>query len=324
MRLLAAFCALAIATSAHAEEKVWRHGIVEAKADAGIVFMPSEHDFAARQGLKIEYVQFKGDALAIKAFLAGDLDSYESNPGAAILAAAHGADVKLVGCYWPGLTYGIFTKASVPDIKALAGQNFAISGPGSLPDLVARAILEKNGMAPSSVKFAVLGSDADRFRALSQGLVQAAAFSTEFLPLIPAQGMQMLASAAEELPNYVRFCSYMSSKTLRDRRAEATGFFAADMQGWSYALAHPDEGAALARRLTGAKPDDLRPEEIFRQVAKYHAVDPTAPVPLEKLRWMQDLLVRTGNLNAPYDLAKLVDMTLQPQALKLSGIGGGS
>ena len=74
--------------------------------------------------------------------------------------------------------------------------------------------------------------------------------------------------------------------------------------------------------MTGAKADDQRPEEIFRQVAKYHAVDPAAPVPMDKLRWMQDLLVRTGNLNAPYDLSKLVDTTLQPEALSRAGIGG--
>jgi NitT/TauT family transport system substrate-binding protein len=295
--------------------------VVEAKSDSGIVFMPGEHDFAARQGLKFEFVQFKGDALAIKAFLAGELDSYEGNPGAAILAAGHGADVRLVGCYWPRLTYGIFAKSSVADIKDLAGQTFAISGPGSLPDLVTRAILEAHGMAPNAVRFAVLGSDADRFRALSQGLVQAAAFSTEFLPLAPAQGMRLLANAAEEVPNYIRFCSYVSGRSLHERRAQAAGFLAASMQGWAYALAHPDEAASLSRRLTGAKPDDPRAAALFEQVARYHAVDASAPVPMAQLEWMQALLVRTRNLSAPYDLSRLVDTSLRTEAAARAGGG---
>ena len=302
-----------------AQEKVWRHGVVEAKADSGIAFMPAQHDFAAKQGLKIEYIQFKGDALAIKAFLAGELDSYESSPGGAIIAASHGADVKLTGCYWTGLTYGIFSKGAAASVKDLAGKTFAISGPGSLPDLVGRAALTQAAVPARDVRFAVLGSDADRFRALSQSVVDAAAFSTEFLPMAQDQGMTMIFNAAEQLPNYVRFCVYVNSATLRDRFDEASGFLAAGMQGWRYALGHKDEAVALARKLSGAKPEDPRPDEVFTQVTKYHAVDPSAPVPMDKLNWIQNLLVETGNLKAPYDLSKLVDTRLREAALAKAG-----
>ena len=37
-----------------ADMKLWRHGIVEAKSDVGIVFMGSKGGFAEKQGLKIE------------------------------------------------------------------------------------------------------------------------------------------------------------------------------------------------------------------------------------------------------------------------------
>jgi len=94
--------------------KLWRHGIVEAKSDAGIVFMGSKGGFAEKQGLKIEIKQFKGDTLALKALLAGELDSYEGNPGSPMVAASRGADIKVVGCYWPGLTYAIYSKPDNP------------------------------------------------------------------------------------------------------------------------------------------------------------------------------------------------------------------
>jgi len=55
--------------------KAWRHGIIEAKSDAGILFMPGARDFAAKRGLKLELVQLKTDAIALKALLSGDLDS---------------------------------------------------------------------------------------------------------------------------------------------------------------------------------------------------------------------------------------------------------
>src|SRR6185437_4918540 len=66
-----------IAVPAAAQDKVWRHGLINAKADAGIFMMVSTHDFAAKQGLKLEISQFKDDQIALKALIAGELDSFE-------------------------------------------------------------------------------------------------------------------------------------------------------------------------------------------------------------------------------------------------------
>src|ERR1700732_3518407 len=88
--------------------KPWRDGVVEAKSDAGFVFMASKGGFAEKEGLDLNMIQFKGDALALRGMLAGELETYEGNPGAPLIAASRGADVKIVGCYWPVLTNGIF------------------------------------------------------------------------------------------------------------------------------------------------------------------------------------------------------------------------
>jgi NitT/TauT family transport system substrate-binding protein len=131
----------------------WRHGVLEAKSDAGFVFMASRGGFAEQQGLKVDMLQFKGDALALKALIAGELDTYEGSPGGPMLASSNGADIKLLGCYWPILTYGIFAKAGIASPHDLRGKVLAISAPGALPDLLARAVLEKNGIPASEVRF---------------------------------------------------------------------------------------------------------------------------------------------------------------------------
>jgi NitT/TauT family transport system substrate-binding protein len=318
--LCAAIFAAAATAAASAEDLVtWRHGIVEAKSDAGFVMMPSRHDFAAKQGLKIEFVQLKGDALVLKAFLAGELDSYEGSPGGAIIAAAHGADVKIVGCYWPGLTYGLFARNEVKSVADVKGRAFGISSPGSLPDLVARALLAKNGMTGDDVRFAIMGSDADRFRALSAGVIDVAAISSEFQPLAAAQGVKLLVHAHDELPQYLRFCITMSGKTLASRNDAAVRFLTAEMQGFRYALAHRDEEIALTREIIGAKPDDPRPGQIFDEVVRLSAVDPTMPLPMDKLAWMQELLGKTGNLPKPGDLDRMVDRDIAGKARSRAG-----
>ena len=238
------------------DAKPWKHGIVQAKSDAGIVLMADQKGFAKNHGIKLDVVQFTGDALALKALIAGELDSYEGSPGGPLLAASRGADIKIVGCYWPGLTYAIFSKPTLNSAKDLAGKTLAISGPGSLPDLIARTVLQTNDIPSSSVSFTSMGSDVDRMRALTTGVVDAAAASTEFIDFAKANNIKLLVHAQEVAPNFLRFCTYVSSKTLATRKDELAHYLAAQMEGVQYALDHRDESIALTKTLTKADAND--------------------------------------------------------------------
>src|SRR5712671_149904 len=174
LRMGVAFAALTLLAEPAAAQKVWRHAIIEAKSDAGFAMMAKARGFAEKQGLSLEIQQIKADQIGLKALLAGELDSYEGGPGGAIVAAARGADVKILGCHWPGLVHGLFAREGISKIEDLRGKNIAISAPGALPDLLIRAVLEKQGIPVTEVKFANMGSDTDRYKALTVGVVDAA------------------------------------------------------------------------------------------------------------------------------------------------------
>jgi NitT/TauT family transport system substrate-binding protein len=306
------------AQDAKPDLKPWRDGVVEAKSDAGFVFMASQGGFAEKEGLDLNMVQFKGDALALRAMLAGELETYEGNPGAPLIAASRGADVKVVGCYWPIQTNGLFVRDNITSVADLRGKAFAISSPGALPDLFARVVLAQNGFTDSDVRFAVMGSDADRFRALSAGIVDAAVVSTEFAAIAP-QGVKLLLHAHEAAPNYLRFCTYTSSAVLKQHHDDMVRFLAAEMKALRYALANRDKALDTARQVTGAKPDDPRPAYIYDEVTQYSAIDPTMPIPVDKLEWLQDLLVKTGNLTTKIDVKTIVDDGPRQEALAQVG-----
>ena len=314
---LVALTALVVNPANADDMKVWRHGIVEAKSDAGIVFMASKGGFAEKQGLTIEIKQFKGDTLALKALLAGELDSYEGNPGSPMIAASRGADIKLVGCYWPKLTYAIYSKPSINSVAELKGKTLAISAPGALPDLVVRAVLAEKNMSAADLKFSVMGSDADRFKALTAGVVDAAAASSGFAPAAQKAGIKLLVHAIEAVPNYVRFCIYSTGKTLAARKDDAAHFLAAEMAGFRHALANRNQTIELTREITHAKPDSPLPAFTYDEVKRYSAVDPAMPIPMKKLAWLRDLLVKTGNLTKPIDLDKFVDADVRAKALQI-------
>jgi NitT/TauT family transport system substrate-binding protein len=306
---------LGVAGTAGADTVTWRHAIVEPKSDAGIVMMAGKSDIAGKHGLNIEYVPVKGDALALKALIAGDVDSYEGSPGGAIIAASRGADIKLVGCYWPGLSYGIFSTDKITSVDQLKNGTFAISNPGSLPDLISRGILRKHNIALSGVRFASLGGDADRFRALSQGLVDAAAISTEFVPFAADHQSHLLFDAHQELPNFLRVCTYVSASKISQDRAAVVNFVAAQMDGVRFAMEHKQASIDLTVKTLNLKPTDPRPAYIYDQAIKFNLLDPTMTVPTDKLNWMKQLLIDTRNLSAPVDIANITDTSIRTEAL---------
>src|SRR5471032_2603359 len=132
---LAAVCALSGPSAA--QEKVWKHGLINAKSDAGIFLMVSTRDFAAKQGLKIEISQFKDDQIALKSLIAGELDSFEGGPQGVFAADSKGADVKILGCHWVVVPHGIYATDTVKTVADLKGKSIAVSAPNSMPNMLA-------------------------------------------------------------------------------------------------------------------------------------------------------------------------------------------
>jgi NitT/TauT family transport system substrate-binding protein len=297
--------------------KTWRHGIIEAKSDAGIFFVASRRDFAATLGLKLDFVQLKNDTIALKALLAGDLDSYEGGTGGAIIAASHGADLKVVGCNWLVPPHGVYVRGDIATMADLKGKAVAVSAPGSFPEIFARAAFEKAGIPVAAMKFAAIGADSDRYRALMAGVVDAAIITNEFVPLAGKVAIRDIMPASEVVPDFVRVCVQMSGKTLAQRRDDAVRFIAAEIEGLRFAMSHRDDTIKLTKDITGMKPDDPRPAYVFDEAVKTKSIATDMPIPMERLDFMQKELVSAGSLARPIDLEKMVDKGAREQALAL-------
>jgi len=321
MRMRTIFAALACAgmtLPAMAQDvKTWKHGIIEPKGDGGISLMVGERDFGAKHGLKIEIAKIKNGATAHKALLAGELDSIESSPGAAILAGAHGADIKIVGCDWPGVPHGLMVRDTIKTVADLKGKTVAVAAPGSLPNLLIGAILERDKLPASDVRFANLGGDLDRYKAVVAGVADAGVVAAEFMAVAPPN-LKMLVAGHEALPNYVRLCLTMTGKTITSRRHDAEQFIAAEIDALHFAMAHRDDTIRVTREAIHANADDPRPAFAFDATLKGGWVDPDVTLPLAKLEWMQQELIKAGNLKTPIDLAKITAPDVRDAAAKLA------
>src|SRR6187397_203002 len=316
VRSLIAQILATLGTAAFAEVlRPWKHVVIEPKGDAGFMLMIGERDFASRHGLKLEIIPMKNGALAHKALLAGEVDSIESSPGAAILAGARGADIKIIGCDWPGVPHGLMVKSTITKVEDLKGKTIAVAAPGSLPNHLINAILEQHKVTASEVRFANLGGDLDRYKAVTAGIADAGIVAAEFMAVAP-KDVKMLVYGHDVLPNYVRLCLSMTGKTIATRRADAIGFVAAQMEALKFAVSHRDETIRLTQSAIHAKPDDARPAYAFDGAINRHAIDPSVTLPIDKLNWMQNELVKAGNLKVPFDLTMMTAPDIRAVAAK--------
>jgi NitT/TauT family transport system substrate-binding protein len=206
-------------------------------------------------------------------------------------------------------------REGIDKVADLKGKTVAVAAPGSLPNLLLKAILEQNKVPESEVRVASLGGDLDRYKAVLAGVADAGIVAAEFMAVAP-KNIKMLVEGQEALPNYVRLCLTMTGKTIAARREDAINFVAAEMDALHFAVTHRDETIALTRETIQAKPDDVRPAYAYDDTLKRHAIDPEAALPLDKLAWMQNELVKAGSLKAPVDLATITDATLRDAAVK--------
>lgn len=304
-------------TVANAQEKVWKHGILEAKSDSGFIAMVAKGGFAEKRGLKVELVQIKAGATLMKALISGEIDSVDMGAAESVVAGARGTGVKIVGCTWPGMPQVVLAKADIKTPADLKGKTIAISSPGSLPDLLFKGMLDAEHVPVSEVKFATQGADLDRYKSLLAGITDAAIVSNEFEAVMPAN-IKVLMKASTTVPKFLRLCLATNSKVLANRRDDLVRFVAAEMDAYKYASTHREETIKLAHEMTHAKPGDKRADFIADQVLKDKQIDPTLAIPVDRLDWMQKLFVKAGVIPKAVPTASLIDTSIRDDAAKLT------
>jgi NitT/TauT family transport system substrate-binding protein len=305
-------------SAASAQDKVWKHGILEAKSDSGYIAMVDKGGFAAKHGLKVEIVQIKAGATLMKALISGEIDSVDMGSPESIVAGVRGTGVKIVGCTWPGVPQVVLSKAEIKTPADLKGKAVAISSPGSLPDLLFRGMLEGHNMTAADVQFVTQGADIDRYKSLVAGITDAAIVSNEFEAVMPPN-IHVLMKATAAVPKFIRLCVATNKDVLANRRADLVKFVAAEMDAYKFALDHPDEAVKVAREMTRAKPDDKRAEFIVAQAVKEKQVDPTLAIPADRIEWMQQLFVKAGVIKEAVPVGTLIDTSVRDDAAKQAG-----
>jgi NitT/TauT family transport system substrate-binding protein len=315
-----ALAALVVATlifsaPLHAQTK-WKHCLLVVKANAGFLFMGLEKAFFKKRGLDVEFVQLRGDRDVARALMAGECESAEISPGASISIMEKGGDLRFFGSAQPGFPYALYVRPDITSWDQLKDKTFGVSGPGSVPEIMARAMLHKKGIDASGIKVVNAGGSGARIQALVAGKVDAVASSSQYSADAARLGIKVMGFAADIVPEYPSTIFVAKNDTLKANRETVISFLAGYMEGLDYALSHRDEMLRLAGKLNNKAPDNPELVFTFDEAVQMHYFSVKSEIPRDKLEWLQNQLVQFGQIKKKIDLDKYIDESYRQEALK--------
>jgi ABC-type nitrate/sulfonate/bicarbonate transport system substrate-binding protein len=131
-----------------------------------------ENGYYLSEGLDVELIAMRA-ATANLALLGGNVE-FSGVPLAGLTTALRGAPLKLLFCQFDKPQHALFSKAEFPNIGALRGRKLAVSGLGTIDDILLRETLSANGIDPArDVAILAMGAADTRFTALVSGAIDA-------------------------------------------------------------------------------------------------------------------------------------------------------
>ncbi len=303
------------------KQLTWIHGILYPKGDSGYQLMADAKGFYTKEGVHVDIKKFVGNVQLNQALVSGAIDSGDTAPAPTYDAVLRGAHLKIIGSTLPKVTYALIAKSDIKTLADLKGKTIGASAPGAYPDAVTRAMLAKKGIDPDSVKTVSAGADAQRFKALLAGRIDAAAVSDQFVPQAKKNPkIHVLAEAQNVVPDYPRFYIVANGDSLKKKPEAAVHFLAGEMRGLCYAVMHPKAEQHVAAKYSKLPSDDPGVVYVQQAIAKAHAASSSAAITMSRLKFLQNFRIQQGFQHGKVDLKTLVDSSYRQKALKLANL----
>ncbi len=241
--------------------------------------------FFEEEGLRVKLVYMRGGALAVQALLAGSADWVGAAMDVVVSAAATGKEALMVASISSLPFFALVTapRSNVQSVTDLRGKKIGIANLNTSDHLLARYLLEKNGVDDAAANFAPLGPNL--FDGLRTGQVDAGLVQEPALTLLQEQGSRVLV-------NFMK-------------RADVDRY-----------LGGPYQFVGLNTRpdVIEKKPETL--QKLIRGLTKANAWVRTAPG-AEIVKNLPDELVAGGDLNVFARSLDQVKTDLYPASLRL-------
>lgn len=223
-----------------------------------------EKGFFAKENLDVDVTYMTPD-LVIKALIAGTVDLARSGSHFGIIAAARGAELKIIGGSNYGYPYQVISQPQFKTLADLKGQKIAGASLASITTTIFKDVMQRRGIPPSAYTLLFVGGSPERFAAVSSG--QVAASLAEAPPYnfksIEA-GRKVLLNYSDEIKNLQYTAFFASNKSLAQNRPVLTRFIRAMGQGMHWMNDPANERAAIELMTQRLKVDEAIAAQTYK------------------------------------------------------------
>lgn len=242
-----------------------------------------------RFGLDITPTFVAGGSVLTQSVVGGSVDIAQNGYTPAIAAAAHGADIVIIGGMSNKLPFQLVVKNSITNADQMKGQSIAISRFGSSTDTAAEMALEHLKLTRNDVKILQLGGASTRIAAAMSGQIAGTMEQQPDTAELSRHGFHVLVDVADIGGEYPNTAIVTSRTYLKNHPDEVKKFMMAMATAVHEYKSHPDIAIPLTQKFLSVKdegnmraayetyikiyPDDLRPtmkgmELVLKTLAK--------------------------------------------------------
>jgi len=224
-----------------------------------------EKGFFAKDNLEVD-VSYMTPDLVIKTLIAGTVDLARSGTHFGIIAAARGAEIKIIGASTYGYPYQVIGQPQYKTLADLKGQKIAGASVASITTTIFKDVMQRRGVPPNAYTLLFVGGSPERFQAVASGLVAASlAEAPPFNFRSIEAGRKVLLNYADEIKNLQYTSFFASTKAVAQNRPLFTRFMRAMSQAMRWTNDPANEKAAIELLIQRLKID----ESIAAQTYKF-------------------------------------------------------
>jgi ABC-type nitrate/sulfonate/bicarbonate transport system substrate-binding protein len=223
-----------------------------------------EKGFFAKENLDVQPTYMTPD-LVIKALIAGTVDLARSGTHFGIIAAARGAEIKIVGGSNYGYPYQVIGNPQFKTLTDLKGQKIAGASLASITTTIFKDVMQRRGIAPTAYTLLFVGGSPERFQAVASG--QVAASLAEAPPYnfrSVEAGRRVLLNYSDEIKNLQYTSFFATTKSLAQNRPLYARYLRAIGQGMRWLNGPANEKAAIELMVKGLKVDQSIATKTYR------------------------------------------------------------
>ena len=282
-------------------------------------YVAIEKGFFKKYGIDAEMVEFRGDAVHVKALLTGDIDASINMGATEGIVTASKAPIRLWVVANPITPYYLIArKEAGTTLQALIGKNVAVSGIGAISYHIPRIVFERSGIDPEKFKYVAVGSPADRFKAMVAGKVDLTVVTTtEVAKLGNYPDIIPLVNVPKVVPE-IPYEFGMAKEDWIQKNADT-------VQKMTKAIIEANRWIAANKAGTVEVAKKILPEESTEVLGKaYDLVDPriwgvNGDLTEASYKFTVDFMKKVGFLENPLSYGQFFDRRFVDQALKELG-----